>query len=977
MEVLDRFSGSGNPESWLFRAERYFTYLGFTEKDWLPLPSFYLDGEALNWFNWLFRNKQFFDWTHFKAKFAQHFRRQTAIYSVRRFVGSAPVSFDYISTFPIVSQSTMVSPFPVSSLFPKTSAFEAAYATENLKANHMFDNLPVKYENVDSLTLITGSNIEIVNLEDIEALQIWNANSVEVVDLVHEPSAIIEDHVLDEISLVVVSSDLHDLNAPVHEGESSISFQTKVHTEVLDDTTGSDDWEEENSRDSTTAGVFDKYPQWDTLDFLVFTSQGIVVSNSSLRFDVIEFPFDDTIWFGTIPWLRFLLSKSRNCARGQKIQRGLQALAENYSKLSPDIRVDKVDGHLLALFGLAHATRSASSYSIFDPSPYLDYPSLPMLVVFIIAHKYGNCICSSNDARDSSLPTSSYVDKGFDNGWVFKVASGTIDMSVEHNGNSINSCAMFKLLGEFIANSFMCSVNDTTIQIEEQYIINQLWSFSSGRALELSVLHHALTFTMVLWINETIIIGDAPLKFVVAFTKKPSLGINSTFSISYGLFMFDIHEVLVGCYQFLAGQSKLPCSQLGLGLAHYLEVIPCLLSAYNHDQLLHRVLQLVSRQLFNTENAHEDALLKFIGALAKTSVHYTTLVHVVSAIPLALSCRECATIFFALNNSIPNNNLGHIARTRIMEFREVLGAGADAELCVLESHAGGSFTVTRNGFGDNLGRGTKIAVIKSTVEQHEGVEIFFNIFAFMVAQLHMQEGTNCIFSQTYKRVLDLDVATVNATFSISEVVFPIYFTREYLATTLEMNCHIFYNDMASVKTNWSKQFHRQYAPVLDTYTLVWCELRKNSFDFGNFIDEQNLFDGVYILDLNLEDKVSSCGYFEWIDEELPRRAVMVIKDLKTKLDAAKVERNNLRNKIYLMEQATMVQRGSKNLFDEMEDVMTVERHTLKMKLDEMEKFQLVEAEKASKIEVKVKKMRNIILVSWALLFALVVVGMMK
>ncbi|OIT35767.1 hypothetical protein A4A49_65059 [Nicotiana attenuata] len=124
-------------------------------------------------------------------------------------------------------------------------------------------------------------------------------------------------------------------------------------------------------------------------------------------------------------------------------------------------------------------------------------------------------------------------------------------------------------------------------------------------------------------------------------------------------------------------------------------------------------------------------------------------------------------------------------------------------------------------------------------------------------------------------------------------------------------------------------------------------------------------------------KVSFCGYFEWIDEELPRRAVMVIKDLKTKLDVAKVERNNLRNKVYLMEQATMVQRGSKNLVDGMEDVMTVERHTLKMKLDEMEQFQLVEAEKARKLEVKVKKMRNIILVSWALLFALVVIGMKK
>ncbi|KAM3359275.1 hypothetical protein P3S68_022208 [Capsicum galapagoense] len=42
--VLNRFSG-GNPEDWIFQAERYFTYLGFPEKDWLPLPSLYLDGE--------------------------------------------------------------------------------------------------------------------------------------------------------------------------------------------------------------------------------------------------------------------------------------------------------------------------------------------------------------------------------------------------------------------------------------------------------------------------------------------------------------------------------------------------------------------------------------------------------------------------------------------------------------------------------------------------------------------------------------------------------------------------------------------------------------------------------------------------------------------------------------------------------------------------------------------------------------------
>lgn len=72
--LLDRISGD-NPEGWIFRAERYFTYLGFSQKDWLPLPSFYFDGEALIWFNGLFRNKQFFDWNYFKVKLLLQFRQ--------------------------------------------------------------------------------------------------------------------------------------------------------------------------------------------------------------------------------------------------------------------------------------------------------------------------------------------------------------------------------------------------------------------------------------------------------------------------------------------------------------------------------------------------------------------------------------------------------------------------------------------------------------------------------------------------------------------------------------------------------------------------------------------------------------------------------------------------------------------------------------------------------------------------------------
>ncbi|OIT22708.1 hypothetical protein A4A49_59317, partial [Nicotiana attenuata] len=45
---LGRFRGE-NPDAWIFQAERYFKFYGITENHKLPLGSFYLDGEALEW----------------------------------------------------------------------------------------------------------------------------------------------------------------------------------------------------------------------------------------------------------------------------------------------------------------------------------------------------------------------------------------------------------------------------------------------------------------------------------------------------------------------------------------------------------------------------------------------------------------------------------------------------------------------------------------------------------------------------------------------------------------------------------------------------------------------------------------------------------------------------------------------------------------------------------------------------------------
>uniref|UniRef100_A0A3Q7EGD1 Retrotransposon gag domain-containing protein n=1 Tax=Solanum lycopersicum TaxID=4081 RepID=A0A3Q7EGD1_SOLLC len=53
---LGRFGGQ-NPEAWLFQAERYLDFYGIAAAHRLTLASFYLDGEALDWYRWLFRNK--------------------------------------------------------------------------------------------------------------------------------------------------------------------------------------------------------------------------------------------------------------------------------------------------------------------------------------------------------------------------------------------------------------------------------------------------------------------------------------------------------------------------------------------------------------------------------------------------------------------------------------------------------------------------------------------------------------------------------------------------------------------------------------------------------------------------------------------------------------------------------------------------------------------------------------------------------
>nr|XP_016487208.1 PREDICTED: uncharacterized protein LOC107807363 [Nicotiana tabacum] len=138
--ILDKFSND-NPEGWFYREERYFKFLGFYDEDWLPLPYFYLEGDALAWFDWLFRNKQFHDWNHFKEKLFLQFRKLPVVDWKRRLDDSSLVYHSYISYSTLNSFEAQVS--PLADLHHNSKFYELESASEVGKSEdkHVFDEM--------------------------------------------------------------------------------------------------------------------------------------------------------------------------------------------------------------------------------------------------------------------------------------------------------------------------------------------------------------------------------------------------------------------------------------------------------------------------------------------------------------------------------------------------------------------------------------------------------------------------------------------------------------------------------------------------------------------------------------------------------------------------------------------------------------------------------------------------------------------
>jgi hypothetical protein len=61
---VPRFSGT-DPHGWIFKITPFFTYHNTPEKERITVASFYLDGEALAWYQWLYTNGEIASWAQF------------------------------------------------------------------------------------------------------------------------------------------------------------------------------------------------------------------------------------------------------------------------------------------------------------------------------------------------------------------------------------------------------------------------------------------------------------------------------------------------------------------------------------------------------------------------------------------------------------------------------------------------------------------------------------------------------------------------------------------------------------------------------------------------------------------------------------------------------------------------------------------------------------------------------------------------
>lgn len=61
---IPRFDGN-DALGWIFKINHFFNFHNTQEEQRISIASFYLDGPALNWFQWMYNNNQLTSWPNF------------------------------------------------------------------------------------------------------------------------------------------------------------------------------------------------------------------------------------------------------------------------------------------------------------------------------------------------------------------------------------------------------------------------------------------------------------------------------------------------------------------------------------------------------------------------------------------------------------------------------------------------------------------------------------------------------------------------------------------------------------------------------------------------------------------------------------------------------------------------------------------------------------------------------------------------
>ncbi|KAH0742977.1 hypothetical protein KY290_030970 [Solanum tuberosum] len=180
---LWQFRGE-NPEAWIVQAEYYFDFYKIEKDQKLMVVSPYLDGEAFQWYQWLFRNNQLTNWPHLADKVRIRFKEKGYESAAERFHNLRQV------TYVIENQNRCEDIL---------SSFECKCNTNACK---MFDELSDRYEDSNPLDtfnkhielsiapndlLNSFSRLVVVNGCNEEAKNEDNNDKEDIVTIIDEP----------------------------------------------------------------------------------------------------------------------------------------------------------------------------------------------------------------------------------------------------------------------------------------------------------------------------------------------------------------------------------------------------------------------------------------------------------------------------------------------------------------------------------------------------------------------------------------------------------------------------------------------------------------------------------------------------------------------------------------------------------------------------------------------------------------------